>query len=694
MRKKKVGVFSFRVFLIVFMMSVGVNTYAVSEKALIKNLSPTYKRWIDLVTYIIAKEERRAFLDCTNDRDREVLISMFWKMRDPTPGTKENEFKNEHIKRFNYANKYFKYGAGRPGWMTDRGKIHIILGKPASIDKYEMDSVVHDCQLWSYYGDKKLRLPGQFYVFFYKRNGIGEYKIYDPVADGTYALLIKTTNVVGRMGTASYRRAYKYLKKTHPVLAMASLSLVPDETPMDYRPTFRSQVLIKNVLTAPLRRVNTRYATDFGNFKGIVKVDTTIRYIGSKNRVDIIKDRSTGLNFVHFAILPDKVSADYSEVKDKYYFHYKMKVVLRQGKNNVFKYEKNFPVYIKDESELRAKFSNSVILSDSFPVPSGKYKLKVVVNNSVNGELIYFEKDITVKDEKLETPTVSSPIITKTARDLHRLILFPYKLGNIEAVVNPYFTFGKKDTLYIIGSIDLGDYKNKIKISASVKGLFNNKYNKTYDIIPQKGRITYFKQFINTVPSGNYRVLLSVLSEKGVVLDKKASSFSVNLREYSKTPASIHKFTKFDNLFNMYRIISYQYKNIGKFNKALRYILKAYDLNNNSPNVFYDYADLLLAKNDFKTVLSIVERFKNTKDAKFIYNSIKGRALYLKGNYNEAIDVLEVANELYDSDLKVLNTLGMAYLKMGVNKQAKKVLKASLKINSEQGKIKKILKDI
>jgi len=695
MKRKMKSRVVFTIIIFILTISVNIDLNAVSEKALIKKLSPKYKKWLDLVTYIIAKEEKRAFLECTNDRDREVLIDMFWKMRDPTPGTKENEFKNEHIKRFNYANKYFKFGSGRPGWMTDRGKIHIILGKPISIDKYEMDSVVHDCQLWSYYGDKKLRLPGHFYVMFFRRKGIGEYKIYDPVADGTYSLLIKSDDVVGTMGTASYERAYTYLKREHPVLAMASLSLVPDESPMDYRPTFRSQTLIRNVLTSPLKRVNTKYASDFGNFKGIVKVDTSIRYITSKNRVDIIKDRATGLNFVHFSILPKKVSAAFSEIKDKYYFHYKLKVILKKGKQDIFKYEKNFPVYIKDEKELRAKFSNSIILSDYFPVPEGKYKLKVVLNNSVNGELIYFDKDITVKNENIQNPTVTAPIITKSAREIHRLTLLPYKLGNIEAIVNPNFNFGKKDPLYIIGSIDRGNYKEPIKASINIENPFNkNKYSKKFRIEIGNGKVIYFKKFINTVPPGNYKVILKVLSKNNVVLDKKVSSFSVNLIEHSKTPGSIHKFTKTERIFLFYRIISYQYKKLKKFDKAFKYIKKAFELNNNSPSVFKDYAELLLMKSDYKTVLNIVERFKNIKKANFIYYSIKGEALFAKGEYNEAINLLEEANGLYDSDIKVLNILGMSYLKMGAKEQAKKVLKASLKINYKQNKIKRVLESI
>ncbi|MCP5053677.1 MAG: GWxTD domain-containing protein, partial [bacterium] len=158
-------------------------------------LAPKYRQWLEMVTYIITKDETSTFLKLTNDRDRELLISLFWNLRDPTPGTEKNEFKEEHIRRFQYANKYFKYGTTRQGWQTDMGRIYIILGAPAGKDKYIMDDTVLPTQIWSYYGKKRPGLPAAFRVVFWQAHGMGEFKIYDPSADGPYALLKKTRKV-------------------------------------------------------------------------------------------------------------------------------------------------------------------------------------------------------------------------------------------------------------------------------------------------------------------------------------------------------------------------------------------------------------------------------------------------------------------------------------------------------------------
>jgi len=133
----------------------------IKEKDLIKNLSLKYREWLKLTKHIISDIEKKNFLLCAIDRDRDAFINMFWKMRDPTPGTRENEYKTEHIKRYNYANKYYKYGAGRPGNLTDMGMIHIILGEPLSKHKYDFDKAVVPVEIWTYSGDKRVGLPGQ-----------------------------------------------------------------------------------------------------------------------------------------------------------------------------------------------------------------------------------------------------------------------------------------------------------------------------------------------------------------------------------------------------------------------------------------------------------------------------------------------------------------------------------------------------
>jgi GWxTD domain-containing protein len=65
-----------------------------------------YKKWINQdVAYIITSEERAAFQKLTADQERENFIEAFWKRRDPSPGTEENEYREEHYRRIAYVNE-------------------------------------------------------------------------------------------------------------------------------------------------------------------------------------------------------------------------------------------------------------------------------------------------------------------------------------------------------------------------------------------------------------------------------------------------------------------------------------------------------------------------------------------------------------------------------------------------------------
>lgn len=109
-----------------------------SDKNAIKEkLEGPYKKWIDEdVRWIITDEELSAFKKLSNNIERDQFIEQFWLRRDPTPDTEENEFKEEHYRRVQYANDHF--AAGIPGWKTDRGRIWIMYGKPDSTDSHPM----------------------------------------------------------------------------------------------------------------------------------------------------------------------------------------------------------------------------------------------------------------------------------------------------------------------------------------------------------------------------------------------------------------------------------------------------------------------------------------------------------------------------------------------------------------------------
>ena len=106
-----------------------------NAKALKQELSKTYKKWLDEdVAYIISDDERKAFKQLSNDEERDQFIEAFWQRRDPTPDTEENEFKEEHYRRIEYANEHF--AAGLPGWKSDRGRMYIMYGPADEIESH------------------------------------------------------------------------------------------------------------------------------------------------------------------------------------------------------------------------------------------------------------------------------------------------------------------------------------------------------------------------------------------------------------------------------------------------------------------------------------------------------------------------------------------------------------------------------
>jgi GWxTD domain-containing protein len=93
-----------------------------------QKLDPESAEFLSQVRYIISAEERKIFLELP-DADREKFKEEFWSRRDPDPSTEENEFKDEYLSRIEKANELF-LGEGRPGWLTDRGRIYILFGPP------------------------------------------------------------------------------------------------------------------------------------------------------------------------------------------------------------------------------------------------------------------------------------------------------------------------------------------------------------------------------------------------------------------------------------------------------------------------------------------------------------------------------------------------------------------------------------
>jgi GWxTD domain-containing protein len=150
-------------------------------------LSAPYEKWLrEDVVYIITEQERAAFLALTSDAERENFIEQFWQRRDPTPGTPENEFRDEHYRRIAYANEHFSGSVA--GWKTDRGRTYIVYGPPDEIDDHSSggtyerspeegggETSTYPFQQWRYRYIEGI--GANIIVEFVDRDGSGDYRM-------------------------------------------------------------------------------------------------------------------------------------------------------------------------------------------------------------------------------------------------------------------------------------------------------------------------------------------------------------------------------------------------------------------------------------------------------------------------------------------------------------------------------------
>src|SRR5213080_3399419 len=106
-----------------------------NSKSFKHELSDSDKKWLNEdVRWIITDDERKAFMQLSNEEEREKFIEAFWDRRNPNPDSEDNEFKEEHYRRIAYANEHF--AAGIPGWKSDRGRIYIVYGPADEVESH------------------------------------------------------------------------------------------------------------------------------------------------------------------------------------------------------------------------------------------------------------------------------------------------------------------------------------------------------------------------------------------------------------------------------------------------------------------------------------------------------------------------------------------------------------------------------
>lgn len=110
-------------------------------------------------------------LEQASDSAKEAWFKDFWKERDPTPDTKENELLKEFYRRVDFANNNFTVNAlDKEGWETDRGNIYIKYGPPSDVERHIDQLNLPPYEIWYYE-----KIDRRF--FFEDKSGVGDFHL-------------------------------------------------------------------------------------------------------------------------------------------------------------------------------------------------------------------------------------------------------------------------------------------------------------------------------------------------------------------------------------------------------------------------------------------------------------------------------------------------------------------------------------
>lgn len=662
-----------------------LSIFSLAEESVKQELPYKWKKWLEEeVVYIITRKERNMFFSLKSEREREAFKKAFWLQRDPTPGTQTNEFRNEHYRRVKYATEFFGRETFKQGWETDRGRIYIILGEPIDIQRYyETSAELVPTELWQYQGDTSLGLPPFFYIVFFKEGGSDEHKLYSPSFHGPQKLLQATSQRnLGRY------QAYQQITEYSAELGEASLSLIPgtDADPYSSIGSISSDILISSIQELPQKKIESEWIDAFVRHKEIITTDYSVNYVKGNSVLFVHQENKK--YYVHTIIEPYRTSM--SQFDDKIYAPLKLNIKISDlsGKT-IYQHEKNIDIEMSldDFKKIERRLVATGFVT---PIVEGNFTINYLLRNIASKEFSSLEE--TVYSRLSEMPSLSPILFLYDAKKVpKKLQTIAFLFHDHQLFPNTRKLYTKADELIIYfevynPSMELEDCAINIAISGEEKLLLNHK--------ERIGNQTYFlKKFpLLDYKAGYYKARVSVTDNTGKEIMTERGEFTLSPVTRIPRPWNVNRI--YPPLYHPYfsLIRANQYLGLGKDDLVIQEIEKFHDKESPQKPAAEMLARAYFNKSDYQKVIEILDPLKDIQDLEII--KLIGKSYFQLKDYESAIDYFKKALITGGEIIEILNLLGYSYFKTNDTKEALKYLKRSLKLNSNQPNIKKIIEKI
>ncbi len=696
-----------------------VNGFAAAQETLPADtpeapLAGDYKKWIDQdVAAIISDFERNAYLGLKTDADRQKFIDGFWEDRDPTPGTKRNEFREDYDERMKYVMENFNRESSMPPWKTERGKTYLALGKPQFRKRFPEEAEFNPMELWQYRAVRDYGLPESFYVVFFQKNGFGPYRIYSPASDGPESLVKYVPSLdpanQPRSGKKNQKPTsfttnvyYEALEKLDPEMASASFSLLPTEGAytggVSGTAVVTSEIILGKLENARNYHFEKREYVD-RILKGRPKVEVYYSLGPQDVKSDIYWFQApNGYFLVDFAVqfAPEKFQM--GQYNDEVYTSLTFDGNIQTAKDNIMVESVNSSHEIKlNKTQFeQARYSPFQYQGRRLIVP-GNFKISILVKNNLSKSVVPIVEDLKIPDFDTATAPYFSKLLFVQSTEhvsaegrgtkpfqfgetvFQPLVEHKYPPGSTASFFYQLFFPGKSLPLH---SEDLTLEYEAFQQDASVAKLSVPLIEKQPKI--EEGSISILDNLsLKGVNFGPARIVVRLKQGDRVLCESEPGVITIEAGKQATPWRLVSGIPNLNSPFHKY-VLAQQYIRLKQTDKASAMLQEVTDETPSNLEARIELMKLALKNKQYDRVLELAHdieiQYPKNKDLLWVM----GWSYYGKNQYEEAVRFFERGRLEEPGNIQLLNVLADVYQRLEKYDKSLEMIQKSLALNPKQ----------
>jgi hypothetical protein len=331
---------------------------------------------------------------------------------------------------------------------------------------------------------------------------------------------------------------------------------------------------------------------------------------------------------------------------------------------------------------------------DIIPVVPGKYKLNVIMKNTISKEFTTIETPISVPVPK---SVWMSPLLLANRTDRNTKFsghVKPFLFGDVQLRSSPRNDFLQTDTLAVC--LQLEGLTPELRSEGTLELAFLREGEKHKALTRKLGELSTLDRIIEEFPLAGFppayytlEATLYDISQSPVVSER--APFLITPRAFLSRPWVLSMPFMTPDSPEIANILGIQLLNKKAVDEALPRLESAYRRAPSEPRFALDLARAYFEKKDFARVKATVKPFiDHQQESAFIL--LMGQSCQALGEAADAISFYKTSLMRFGTNISVLNSLGDCHLALGQKEQALTAYEKSLEIEPTQEKTKALVR--